>query len=187
MAARQAVADRIRSLTKSKLKSELDASFAEVNLAEANLLLLDAENGDKAALAALAAVLGYADQPDFELIEETGSLEPPPSGREPAHRRGLFRRPELAVLDLEMRAAERFHLAESDLVLPNVRALGAVGATPFGASSSLPGTGPSASTSRSPFSTAISSAPEPRRPTSRPRRPGSGSSTRATSSPGTCA
>ncbi|HTO77160.1 MAG TPA: TolC family protein, partial [Thermoanaerobaculia bacterium] len=40
--ARQAVADQVRALTESKLKSDLDLSFAEVNLAEAKLLRIDA-------------------------------------------------------------------------------------------------------------------------------------------------
>ena len=42
--ARQTVADQVGALFKSKLKSELDFSFASVNLAQAKLLLLDAQN-----------------------------------------------------------------------------------------------------------------------------------------------
>ncbi len=41
---RQTVADQVGALFKSKLKSELDFSFANVNLAQARLLLLDAQN-----------------------------------------------------------------------------------------------------------------------------------------------
>ena len=58
VSARQAVADQIGALARNKLRSDLDASFAAVNLAEANLLLLDAENSRKASLAALSALLG---------------------------------------------------------------------------------------------------------------------------------
>ena len=43
----------------------------------------------------------------------------------------LSRRPEVAALDLDARAAERFHLAERDLALPNIRAMGVVGGAPF--------------------------------------------------------
>src|SRR5208283_2547719 len=41
---RQTVSDQVGALFKSKLKSELDLSFANVNLAQAKLLLLDAQN-----------------------------------------------------------------------------------------------------------------------------------------------
>ena len=56
---RQTVADQVDALFKSKLKSELDASFANVNLAQAKLLLLDAQNNQDAALATLSMELGY--------------------------------------------------------------------------------------------------------------------------------
>jgi outer membrane protein len=131
VAARGAVADRIRSLAASKLKSDLDASFAAVNLAEANLLLLDAENGRRASLAALAAVLGFDDQPAFERIEEAAPMDAPPPAPDQLIAEAFSRRPELAALDLDARAAERFHIAERDLFLPNVRAMGALGAAPF--------------------------------------------------------
>ena len=58
VSARQAVADQVEALFKSKLKSQLDFSFANVNLAQAKLLLLDAENNQSAALANLSVVLG---------------------------------------------------------------------------------------------------------------------------------
>ena len=49
VASRQLLADQVSALTKSKLKSDLDLSFANVNLAQAKLLYLDALNNDKAA------------------------------------------------------------------------------------------------------------------------------------------
>jgi outer membrane protein len=131
VAARQAVADRVGALARSKLKSDLDASFADVNLAEANLLLLDAENAEKGSLAALATVLGYGAPPDFELVEDTTPLEAPPIDPEAMIAEAFSKRPELITLDLDARSAETFHIAERDLALPNIRAMGAVGATPF--------------------------------------------------------
>ncbi len=59
VSARQTVSDQVEALFKSKLRSQLDFSFASVNLAQAKLLLLDATNNQDAALAALSAVLGY--------------------------------------------------------------------------------------------------------------------------------
>ncbi len=59
VASRQLLADQVSALTKSKLKSDLDLSFANVSLAQAKLLYLDALNNDKAAIASLSAILGY--------------------------------------------------------------------------------------------------------------------------------
>ena len=53
--ARQSLADQVTALARSKLKSDLDASFASVNLAQAKLLLLDAQNNEQSALASLSA------------------------------------------------------------------------------------------------------------------------------------
>ena len=65
VSARQTVSDQVDALFKSKLRSQLDFSFASVNLAQAKLLLLDAENNENAALAALSAVLGYPTRAKF--------------------------------------------------------------------------------------------------------------------------
>ncbi|HEY1434666.1 MAG TPA: TolC family protein [Thermoanaerobaculia bacterium] len=131
VAARQSVADQVHALARSQLRSELDASFADVDLAEANLLLLDAANNQKAALAALSAVLGYPDQKNFELVEENAALAAPPPDVEFLIAEALSRRPEIAALDFDSRAAEKFHIAEKDLLLPNIRALGAAGGAPY--------------------------------------------------------
>ncbi len=131
VAARQSVADQIGALAESKLRSELDASFAQVDLAEAKLLLLDAENAQNTALAGLSAVLGYPDQRNFDLVDETAVLSAPPSDAGPLIAKALSQRPEVSALELDARAAETFHIAEKDLMLPNVRALGAAGGAPW--------------------------------------------------------
>ena len=46
VAQRQATADQVGALTKAKIKSDLDLSFADVQLSQAKLLLLDAQNND---------------------------------------------------------------------------------------------------------------------------------------------
>ncbi len=56
---RQLLSDQVSALTKSKLKSGLDLSFANVNLSQAKLLYLDALNNDKGAMADLSTILGY--------------------------------------------------------------------------------------------------------------------------------
>lgn len=59
---RQLVSDQITALEKNKLKSGLDVSFANVDLAEAQLLLIQAQNGVEASYADLSAALGYAEE-----------------------------------------------------------------------------------------------------------------------------
>ena len=68
--ARQLVADQISALAKSSLKSGLDVSFANVDLAQAQLLLIQAQNDLQASYAQLSDALGYADQRTFQLADE---------------------------------------------------------------------------------------------------------------------
>ena len=57
------VSDQVTALAESKLKSTLDVSFANVNLAEARLLLVQAQNELKAAETDLAAAMGLPNEP----------------------------------------------------------------------------------------------------------------------------
>jgi outer membrane protein len=127
---RQVVADQIGALTKNKLKSDLDLSFANVNLAQAKLLLLDAQNNDKAALANLAAVLGYPTQEDFILIEDKDTMGVPPADVDSLVAEAYAKRPEMLALNYQYRASQKLKTAERDLLLPSIRALGAVGGAP---------------------------------------------------------
>jgi outer membrane protein len=130
VSARQTVADQIEALFKSKLKSQLDLSFASVNLSQAKLLLLDAQNNENAALAALSAVLGYATVQDFQLVEDTSPLTQPPANIDGLVSEAFAKRPELLALNFESESARKFQTAERDLLFPTVRAAGAVGDTP---------------------------------------------------------
>jgi outer membrane protein len=128
--ARQVVADQVGALAKNKLKSELDLSFANVNLAQAKLLLLDAQNNDKSALAGLSAVLGYPALQDLTLVEDTETINAPPANIDALITEALAKRPELLALDYQYQAAQKLKTAERDLLLPSIRALGAVGGAP---------------------------------------------------------
>jgi outer membrane protein len=130
VSARQTVADQVEALFKSKLKSQLDFSFANVNLAQAKLLLLDAENNENAALATLSMVLGYPRTQNFQLVEDTAAVASPPGNVDDLISQALAMRPEILSLEFQQQSAEKFHTAERDLLLPNVRAMGAVGDTP---------------------------------------------------------
>jgi outer membrane protein len=130
VSARQTVADQVEALFKSKLKSQLDFSFANVNLAQAKLLLLDAENNENAALATLSMVLGYPREQNFQLVEDTTAIASPPGDVDDLISQALAMRPEILSLEFQHESAQKFHTAERDLLLPDIRAMGAIGDTP---------------------------------------------------------
>jgi outer membrane protein len=128
--ARQALVDRVQSLTSAKLKSDLDLSFARVDLARAKLLLLEAENNYQASVAGLSAILGYPDERSFEVTEETQVIASPASDVQPLILQALQQRPEIAALQFEVQSAAKTASAEHDLWRPTISALGAAGVTP---------------------------------------------------------
>jgi outer membrane protein len=127
---RQTVSDQVGALFKSKLKSELDYSFANVNLAQAKLLLLDAQNNVNATQAALSAVLGFSNLQNFQLAEDTTLVATPPDNVDDLINSAFTMRPEILALEFQSESARRFQKAERDLLFPDIRALGAVGDTP---------------------------------------------------------
>jgi outer membrane protein len=131
VAARQLVADQITALAQSNLKSALDVSFANVNLADAKLLLLQAENSLKAAQAQLAAVLVLPGDSSFVLADEP-MPEPLSDQYDSLIQQALLNRPELKGLHLEQSAAEKFVRAEHALHYPNIGILGTAGIVPIG-------------------------------------------------------
>ena len=130
VSARQTLADQVDALFKSKLKSQLDQSFANVNLSQAKLLLLDAQNSENAALAALSAVLGYSSVQNLQLVEDTTPLTPPPANVDELISQAFNKRPELLSLDFQYQSAQKYQKAQRDLLFPTLRAAGAVGDTP---------------------------------------------------------
>jgi outer membrane protein len=127
---RQLFVDKIKALTDAKLKSELDLSFARVDLARGMLLLLEAQNNYQTSLASLSAILGYPDEQDFQLVEEQAAIAPPALDVLPLIQQALRQRPEVAALRDEVAAAQKFSSAEHDLQRPTISALGVVGEAP---------------------------------------------------------
>jgi outer membrane protein len=128
---RQSVEHQIDELTKNKLKSGLDLSFAQVNLSQAQLLLLDAQNNVDSTIATLTAVLGFDKQVQYELTEdETGVIPPPPPDVDVLINTAMLQRPDLQSLNYNQQAAEKFHRAQRDQLLPTISALGIAGVTP---------------------------------------------------------
>ena len=130
VASRQLLSDQVSALTKSKLRSELDLSFANVNLAQAKLLYLDALNNDKASIAALSAILGFPTLEAFDLVNDTEPLAPPPADVEPLIADAFAKRPEILALEFQSESAEKLHRAEHDQLYPTISALGAFGDSP---------------------------------------------------------
>jgi outer membrane protein len=129
---RKTVASQVDALFKNKLKSELDLSFANVNLAQAQLLLLDSQNNTSATQATLSMVLGFPTQQDFKLIDESNQAAPPPDNVDELISQAISMRPEIRSLQFQYQSARKFQTAERDLLFPSIRALGAVGDTPVG-------------------------------------------------------
>ncbi len=130
VASRQLLSDQVSALTKSKLKSDLDLSFANVNLAQGKLLYLDALNNEKASMAALSAILGYSTLEPFELVNNTATLAPPPADVDTLIAEAFAQRPEILAMEFQSDSAEKFHQAEHDQLYPTISALGAFGDSP---------------------------------------------------------
>lgn len=128
VAARQLNVDQISALAASKLKSGLDVSFANVNLSEAKLLLVRAQNESKAAFSDLAASMGVAYE-EYGLVEQPFP-EPLAAPLLSLIREAAAERPELASLRLEAESARKFADSERALRLPTVSAVAAGGVVP---------------------------------------------------------
>ncbi len=126
---RQTVADQVNALAKVNLKSGLDVSFANVNLSDAKLLLLSAQNDVRSAYADLSTALGFREPQVFDLIEP--AAPPAPATDASALIQASLRtRPEILSAKAEYDSLMRFANAEKDLRKPTVSALGAAGVTP---------------------------------------------------------
>ena len=128
--ARQLVADQVDALAASKLKSGLDVSFAKVNLGEAQLMLVQAQNDVQAAFASLAASLGVPQSTEYQLADEELPPQPADDGTALVAR-ALSNRPDVQAERLATQAAESFARAERNLWMPSLSFVGAAGFTPY--------------------------------------------------------
>jgi outer membrane protein len=130
VAARQLLVDQVTELARNKLRSQLDVSFASVNLAQAKLLLIRAQDGVQQAYAELTRALGLDQQQMYRLNEEP--LPPSPAADATVMVAQAFHeRPELAGVRLERDSAYRFERAEHDLSYPTVSLIGVGGFIPL--------------------------------------------------------
>ena len=130
VAARQLLLDQVTSLAQNKLRSQLDVSFADVNVSQAKLLLIGARNNVQETFAALTRALGSEQNAAYDLVEEP--LPPSPqSNSDDLVAQAIANRPELASLRYSLESARRFEQAEKDLKRPTVGAVAVAGVIPY--------------------------------------------------------
>jgi outer membrane protein len=130
VSARQLLSDQVTELARNSLKSQLDVSFAEVNVSQAKLLLVRAQDSVQQALAELGRAMG-SDQPaNYQLADEPLPSGPPATADE-FIAQALGNRPELASLRFSRDANYKFADAEKDLSRPTVSLVAVGGFLPF--------------------------------------------------------
>jgi outer membrane protein len=127
---RQLLRDQVAALTTNKLRSELDLSFAQVELEQARLLVEKAQNDADAAMATLSTALGYREFHAFQLVEQSPPASIGTSNVADLVQMALSRRPDLMSLRDSRDASLRLAKAERDSRLPTVDAVGVAGYAP---------------------------------------------------------
>jgi outer membrane protein len=128
---RQTTETQVSELTKNKLKSTLDLSFADVNLSQAKLLLLDAQSNVDSTMAVLDAVLGLDHQVTYVLVDSEETLQAPPTDADQLLQLAFQQRPDLQALTYSQQAAIKYSHAQRDQMLPSISAAGTVGSVPI--------------------------------------------------------
>jgi outer membrane protein len=130
VATRRVFLDQVTALASNKLRSDLDVSFARVNLEEGQLLLSKSQSDLQAAFAQLSALMGTQEQGSYPLAEE-----PFPSdlatNADPFVMEGLKSRPDILALRDSRDAAFKFARAERASRFPTVSAIGSAGVVPI--------------------------------------------------------
>ncbi|HEX4350909.1 MAG TPA: TolC family protein [Verrucomicrobiae bacterium] len=132
LATRQLLGDQVAALATNALRSQLDVSFAQVQLQQARLLIEKAQNDADAAMATLSTALGFREFREFQLVEQ-----PSPTNAAATNdvsdlvQSALSHRPELLSLRDQRDAALRFAKAQRDARLPVIQAVGVAGDAPI--------------------------------------------------------
>jgi outer membrane protein len=120
----------VTTLASNKLRSELDVSFAQVNLDEAKLLLTSAENDAKSAMAELDQALGSSEGKTYDLVDDP-ALDPLPLDLAALVPEAIRERPEAQQAQLDISAAQEFTKAENALTRPTVTGIFTAGYSPL--------------------------------------------------------
>lgn len=130
VSARQLLSDQVTELARNSLKSQLDVSFADVNVSQAKLLLLRAQDSVQQAFAELGRAMG-SDQPVNYQLSDEPLPSAPPATADQLVAQALGNRPELASLRFSRDASYKFAEAEKDLSRPTVSVLAVAGFVQF--------------------------------------------------------
>ncbi len=128
---RQTLLEQITALATNKLRSELDVSFARVELQQARLLVEKSRNDADAAMATLSTAMGYGDFHQFQLTEESPPASATNADVSKLVQTALTRRPELLSLRNDREAALHFARSQRDARLPTIDAVGVAGYAPW--------------------------------------------------------
>jgi len=101
---RQTLLNQVTQLAQNSLRSQLDVSFAAVNMSEAKLLLIRAQNTLQEAYAELARAMGIEKIIEYQVQEEVVPPSPPTSPADLVAQ-AVANRPELASVRLSRDAA----------------------------------------------------------------------------------
>lgn len=129
--ARQTLADQVSALFKAQLRSQVDESFADVNLSEAQLMLIRAQNALKQSYADLGRAMGEDRPPASYQLAEAPPAPAPPADVDALVAQAIQNRPELSELRLQYESAQRFAQAERDLKRPTLSFIGLAGVMPY--------------------------------------------------------
>lgn len=126
---RQTFLDQVSELARNKLRSELDVSFARVNVEDARLLLSKSLNDLQAGFAQLATLMGFREPLEYRLLEDP--LPPEVSSNVTDFvQLALRQRPDLLSLRNQREAAIKFARGEKALSYPTISAVASAGVVP---------------------------------------------------------
>jgi outer membrane protein len=131
VATRQLFLDQVTALATNKLRSDLDVSFARVNVEDGKLLLSKAQNDLQAEFTRLANLMGMREPQTWQLVQEPAASGLSTNIAELVEQ-ALRLRPELLSLRDSREAAVKFARAEKALHYPTVSAIGSAGVIPVG-------------------------------------------------------
>jgi outer membrane protein len=128
--ARQLLSDQVNELARNQLRSQLDVAFADVNVSQAKLLLLQAQDAVQSGLAELGRAVGSDAPANYRLADEP-LPSGPPAATDQLVAQAMANRPEFAALRLARDSAYKFADAERDLSRPTISAVGVGGYMPY--------------------------------------------------------
>jgi outer membrane protein len=126
---RQTFLDQVNELAKVKVRSELDVSFARVNVEDAKLLLSKAQNDLQAGFAQLATLMGLREPLDYQLVEDPLPASVPTNVTDLVQQ-ALRLRPDLLSVRNQHEAAIKFARGERALSYPTISAVASAGVVP---------------------------------------------------------